>query len=315
MSDLSDAQIYHQLFISRCLVFIPFTILLYDYALTIGLEVERYWGTTLTWGGGLYYLNRYSALIGTIPVFVEYLLTTDDPGKDSVCDGFQSYHQYFALLSQLLVAVILITRTYALYEQNKIVLGFMVVITLGATGFGVAMALTGSTSDTLPQRLQSIGCPSPTDHSSNLRTAAAWSGMLVFDVMIFALTMFKARRYSTRRGSLFTVLVRDGGLYFAVIIASNACNIGTYVLSGPILSGALSTVTNVLSSVLVSRLMLNLRDPTIRLPQRNRSARVTTATTRESFASRRRARPDLTDIALELDTVSEDQTHWMDGED
>ncbi|KAJ7466786.1 hypothetical protein B0H11DRAFT_2047661 [Mycena galericulata] len=292
MPYLSDAQIFNQLFISRSLVFIPFTILLYDYALTIGQEVERYWGNSLTWGGGLYYLNRYSTIIGTIPVFVEYLLTTDDPGKDSVCEGFRSYHQYFTLLSQLFVCTILITRTYALYERNKIVLGVMALITLGGAGFALAMMLTGTASDALPPRLQAFGCPSPTSRSS----------MLLFDVMIFALTVFKARRYSTLGGSLFTVLVRD------VSIAHST--------PGPFLSGALSTVTNVLSSVLVSRLMLNLRDPTIRLPQRTRSVRVpATTTTREPFASGSRARPDLTDIALELDSVWEDQTHGMDGED
>ncbi|KAJ7460025.1 hypothetical protein B0H11DRAFT_2058550 [Mycena galericulata] len=268
MPYLSDAQIFNQLFISRSLVFIPFTILLYDYALTIGQEVERYWGNSLTWGGGLYYLNRYSTIIGTIPVFVEYLLTTDDPGKDSF---------------NLLLAAILITRTYALYERNKIVLGVMALITLGGAGF----ALVSTPADDV-----------------DLRTAGAWSSMLLFDVMIFALTVFKARRYIRR---------------------SNAFNIGTYVKGGvganlfrlpPFLSGALSTVTNVLSSVLVSRLMLNLRDPTIRLPQRTRSVRVTaTTTTREPFASGSRARPDLTDIALELDSVWEDQTHGMDGED
>ncbi|KAJ7460062.1 hypothetical protein B0H11DRAFT_2286225 [Mycena galericulata] len=318
-SDLSDAQIAKQLFVSRCLIIIPYTILAHDYALTIGQEVERFWGTALTWGTSLFYINRYSALVGTIPVVIEYSLTTNDPRKLSVCDGFESYHQYFALLSQLLVSIMLITRTYALYERNKTVLIITILVTVGAAGFGLAMILTVNDANTLSPHLQTFGCPSATTHSSNLRIAAAWGGMLVFDVMIFVLTVSKALRYSTRSGNLFTVLVRDGAMYFAVMITSNAVNIGTYTMGGPFLSGCATTVTNVLSSVLISRLMLNLRDPTVRLPRRNRSTRLTTATINSPNASgsSNSRRPALglgTDIAL--DSVWIEQTHYMeDGED
>ncbi|KAJ7784886.1 hypothetical protein DFH07DRAFT_947955 [Mycena maculata] len=294
MSDISDAQIERQLFISRCLIFIPYTILVHDYALTIRQEVERYWGTGLTWGTALFYLNRYSALLGTIPVVSEYLLTTNDPSK-----------------APMLVAIMLITRTYALYGRNKIVLAIMLVVTCAAVGFGLAIILSDDSTDTLSPHLQDLGCPSASSRDSNLRTAAAWGGMLVFDVMIFSLTVAKALKYTMRDGNLFSVLVRDGALYFAVMIASNACNIGTYTMGGPLLSGSTTTVTNALSSVLISRLMLNVRDPTIRLPQRNRYTRATTARELPALS----LPPDLrTDVML--DSVWIEQSHWMDdGED
>ncbi|KAJ7152686.1 hypothetical protein C8R43DRAFT_1003280 [Mycena crocata] len=295
---LSDAQIQTDLFISRYLIFIPFTIVLYDYVLTVEQEVARYWGTRLTWPTFLFYLNRYTALFGTIPILVEFLLTNSDPSKAARCEGLLSYHTYFALLSQVLVATMLIMRTYALYEQNKVVLAGMLVVTTAATIFALVILLTGNTSDTLDARLKAIGCPSPSSRSSNLRSAAAWSGMLIFDVMIFSLTVYKALKYGTRGGSLFDVLVRDGALYFGIMIASNACNIGTYTMGGPVLSGCATTVTNVLSSVIISRLMLNLRNPGIRLPQRNRTTRNTT--TRDSPAITTVLNPYLgTDIALE----------------
>ncbi|KAJ7270447.1 hypothetical protein C8J57DRAFT_976682, partial [Mycena rebaudengoi] len=56
-------------------------ILLYDYALTLGREVARYWGTRLTWGSFCFYLNRYIAIFGTIPIVVQYFSTTSDPQK------------------------------------------------------------------------------------------------------------------------------------------------------------------------------------------------------------------------------------------
>lgn len=114
---------------------------MFDYALTFEEEVTRYWATGLTWGTALFYINRYSALIGTIPILVELQLTTIDPNKMVVrtrrlhrrlisflhcrsrceisfqskycwmvnssvtrCKAFRHYHALFVLLSQILVA-------------------------------------------------------------------------------------------------------------------------------------------------------------------------------------------------------------------
>jgi hypothetical protein len=56
----------------------------YEYTLTFRLEVERYWGTRLTAGNALFFVNRYSALFGTVPILVELLSTTTDPSKAAV---------------------------------------------------------------------------------------------------------------------------------------------------------------------------------------------------------------------------------------
>ncbi|KAF7349435.1 hypothetical protein MSAN_01733400 [Mycena sanguinolenta] len=294
--NLSDVAIQQQIDISRYLVLIPFTILVYEYISTFQLEVSRYWGTQLTWGTVFFYLNRYSALVGTIPILAELLLTTTDPKKAGMCAGFQGYHEYFALLSQIVVAVMLIMRTYALYERNKYILALTTSVTLAAIVFAVVMLLTGNARDTLDPRLKALGCPSPTSHDLNTRIAAAWGGMvrilklnstfhdsdlfqpnvqLVFDVMIFLLTIYKALRYETRSGSLLSVMFRDGAMYFGIMIGTNAANIATYTLGGPIISGSGTTVVNALSSVMLTRLMLNLRNPKV-LRRTRRTTRLTT---------------------------------------
>ncbi|KAJ7053351.1 hypothetical protein C8F01DRAFT_1167171 [Mycena amicta] len=266
LESLSEATIQNQLNISRDLVFIPFVIVVYDYLLTLDEEVSRYWGTRMTWGSALFYLNRYSTILGTLPVAVEFTLTTSDPAKHHVrlvlliqCLGFHSYHSYFALFSQMLVAILLIARTYALYERNKVVLAVMISVTVGAIIVALVVLLLGGTRDTLDPRLELLGCPGATAHDDTTRAAIAWSGMLVFDVMIFLLTVFKALEHGIRGQNLFSVLLRDG----EIMVATNAGNIGTYTMGGPILSGVGTTLTNVMSSVVISRLMLNLRDPRI----------------------------------------------------
>ncbi|KAJ6614773.1 hypothetical protein B0H10DRAFT_2043999 [Mycena sp. CBHHK59/15] len=292
---LSDTQIQGQLYISRYLILVPFTILLYDYVLTLDQEVARFWCKGLTWGSFFFYLNRYTSLFGTIPILVEFFLTTTDPSKKAV--RFESYHQYFALLSQVMVAIMLIMRTYALYERKKIVLAFTILVTVGAAAFALVMgAVHGVTHDTLSSELRAFGCPSATPHDTYVdSTAAAWSGLLIFDVMIFSLTLYKALTHHARRGDLLTVLIRDGVL----MIVSNACNIGTYT---PLLSGSATSLTNVVSSVMISRLMLNLRDPGIRLPQRRSRSRATT-TADDSPAITTFLRPYLgTEFATTIDS-------------
>ncbi|KAJ7822636.1 hypothetical protein B0H14DRAFT_2598416 [Mycena olivaceomarginata] len=44
-------------------------------------QVARCWGTRMTWGTGFFYLNRYSALFGAVPILAEVLVTTTDPRK------------------------------------------------------------------------------------------------------------------------------------------------------------------------------------------------------------------------------------------
>ncbi|KAJ7041564.1 hypothetical protein C8F04DRAFT_1079269 [Mycena alexandri] len=294
---LTNAAIQTQFEIIRYLILIPFTIVVYDYALTVKQEVARFWGPKLTWGTALFYLNRYSALFGTMPVVIEYFMTTTDPKRIALCHALSRYHTYFALLSQILVAVMLIMRTYALYERNKYTLLLTVGVTLAAIIVALSVTLTGSDLNTLDAHLRTFGCPSPTPHATNLRDAAAWGGMLVFDVMIFSLTVYKALKHDVRAGSLFSVLLRDGSLYFIIMIASNAVNIGTYTMAGPILSGCGTTMTNALSSVVISRLMLNLRNPNIRQLRHRQPTRTTMDL---DFAPMNTVTPHLgTDIALD----------------
>ncbi|KAF7289790.1 hypothetical protein MIND_01353200 [Mycena indigotica] len=268
LESLPEETIQTQLTSSRHLVFVPFVVILYDYLLTLDVEVSRYWGTRVTWGSALFFANRYVALLGTVPIVVEFSLTTSDPAKRQVrlitpCFAFHIYHEFFAVFSQLLVAILLITRTYALYERNKAVLALMVLVTLGALTNGLVLLLFGSSHDTLDDRLKLLGCPGATPRDAAIRSGIAWTGMLVFDVTIFLLTVFKALRHGIRGRNLFSMLLRDGAMYFAIIIAANAWNIETYITGGPIISGAVTTLTNVMSSVIISRLMLNLRDPRI----------------------------------------------------
>ncbi|KAJ7624909.1 hypothetical protein FB45DRAFT_924514, partial [Roridomyces roridus] len=321
MSDnISDSLIEYELLVSRAFIYGPFTLVVYDYLLTIDDEIDRFWrhGGFFTFGTALFILNRYMTLLGTVPIVAEFTLTTTNPMNFQVrvlCSDLHQYHQYFAVASQLLVAVMLVTRTYALYQRNNKVLAFMVFVTVAALAFSLVMLLTGpDDTSTLSDHLKALHCPVVTGQATNIGTGAAWSGMLAFDIMIFALTVYKALRCGSRAG-LFAVLLRDGSIYFAVMIVCNVGNIASYLVGGPLLSGFLTTVTNVLSSILISRLMLNLRDPAIRHRTSRHSGPLTT--TRGDLSAPENSSGSRTgelteDIALDTVWVT---SNWREGED
>ncbi|KAJ6476922.1 hypothetical protein C8R45DRAFT_1216742 [Mycena sanguinolenta] len=262
--DLSEIQI--QLNATSYLSLVAFTLLYYDFCLTFPREVSRYWGTRLTGPTFLFYLNRYASVFGTAPVIVQYFWTSENPSKFKVCPVFQTYHQAAALIAQTVVGAMLVARTYALYGKSFPVLVLMLLVAFGALGFGAWSLVSAKQLPTFPDGIHPlIGCGTNLSMEVAHRLGHAWMGMLAFDCMIFILTVRKA--YQNRetsgegRGGLVPTLVRDGALYFFLMGMANSGNIMSLMFAGPYLRGVGTTITNVLSSVLITRLMLNLRDP------------------------------------------------------
>lgn len=105
-------------------------------------------------------------------------------------------------------------------------------------------------------------CASPVSRTVASKYAKAWGGLLAFDILIFALTVYKSLVLRIRSGSsLLTLILRDGSMYFGVMAACNVANILTYMYGGIFTRGIGTTFVNNLSSVMMTRLMLNMRDP------------------------------------------------------
>ncbi|KAJ6479737.1 hypothetical protein C8R45DRAFT_1005901 [Mycena sanguinolenta] len=276
---MSAADIQAQL-TTRSFDIWPFTLLVYDYLLTLDWEVSRYWGPafTLTAPNVLFFANRYGTLLGNIPVIFPYAWSSETlAGKLKTCQNLQSYHRYFIVATQVLIGVMLILRTYALYERSKYVLVLMLTVGAGAVGIGIWSVTMGSSNDSSDDLY--TGCEFKTSRSDANSLAVAWIGLTVMDSTIFLLTLYKVfRRRRSNGPELFTVLLRDGSLYFGVMVMSNLANILTLVIdNNPYSRASVTTFTNVISSIMITRLMLNLRDPALthmsgRLPQSTRTA-------------------------------------------
>ncbi|KAF9458370.1 hypothetical protein BDZ94DRAFT_106179 [Collybia nuda] len=293
---VSDLQ---GLSVNYYMTLISFSLLVHEYCLTFAMEVERFWrANRFTWAVFFFYLNRYLTLFGHLPVIVEYFWYSTADGKNKVghqsnrqaliqftcsdrcrsshhiylcsakltpytsCRDLQSYHQYFAVTVQIWVSTLLIMRMYALYDRSRRVLALFLGVALAAVIIACWSIFTGKEDGPTPEYFLPVGCPASLSHYAATRLAAAWGGMLVFDTLVFSMTVYKSLLLRQTSGmNLLTLMLRDGSIYFGVMIASNLGNILTFVYGGLFTRGVGTTFTNVISSVMITRLMLNLRDP------------------------------------------------------
>ncbi|TBU65676.1 hypothetical protein BD310DRAFT_984491 [Dichomitus squalens] len=257
------------------------TILYYDFSLTLFAEIEYFWRSA-NWSiiSLLYAINRYYGLIGSIPLFFEYFGTPSQ--HVSLCRQLQTYHQAFAIVTQAIVAIMLVLRTYALYDRSRRILALLIITHVGgAVACLIAMVTSKSPADThIPLPFTYSGCDlSLTNAQCVPNLSFAWLAMLWFDTTIFTLTLVQAirmRRYFP--GGILEVLIRDGTVYYGIMVASNVSNITTFLVtpSGSNLKGMETTLTNVLSTTLTSRLILNLRDSSLRRTRRADENHLTT---------------------------------------
>ncbi|KAI0088749.1 hypothetical protein BDY19DRAFT_143826 [Irpex rosettiformis] len=150
-------------------------------------------------------------------------------------------------------------RVYALYGRSKKLIWLIFSIAAVLLGFSI-WAVTGQSSEISLQE----GCQFASSKLTAIHIATAWEALFTFDLMIFCLTI--ARTYKTRiryygvgrKMDLVTLMVRDGAMYFGVMVLVQGANVVTFYAGSPVLRGTLSTLASDVSVTMMSRLMLNL---------------------------------------------------------
>jgi hypothetical protein len=248
------------------------------------MEIQRFWILrSFSWAGFFFFLNRYLAVLGHIPVIMLSFWNSGDLAhKFKICHRLYSYHQYLEMGIQVVVGVLLIMRVYALYDQNRWVVVFF--ITFATIDVGIACwAVVSKDPIKLPPQdfaVSAPGCAEPISDKQGARLAVAWSGQLAFDAIVFCLTLYKSLLIvRTSRRPLISTLLRDGVLYFAILTIANLANILTFLLAVSLSKGLTSTFVNIISATMISRLMLNLRDPKILMSSTNRTTTMENSTT------------------------------------
>ncbi|KZP23260.1 hypothetical protein FIBSPDRAFT_1040049 [Athelia psychrophila] len=268
---------------ANCLIsLVSFVILCYDYCLTFADEVDCFWDQRgFTWASLLYFMNRYLALFGNVPMMFAAFWEANNLSKKTLVFlqrivGIQSIlpdrltasdrqwvFQFCAgivVYVRVNVAVLLIMRIYAMYGQSRWIIAVFAVVDIATIALGCWASLAPVPAHGI--HVYHAGCSNYMWQNQADRVALAWSGQLCFDALIFALTLYKSFALRRSRSKhLINTILRDGSLYFAIITAANLANIVTILTAAPFAKGAATLFTNAISATMMSRLMLNLRDP------------------------------------------------------
>ncbi|KAI9432956.1 hypothetical protein H4582DRAFT_1018439 [Lactarius indigo] len=229
-----------------------YLILYYDYFLTLSKEIDRFWHPRPhTWASIIFFANRYIALLGHVPFL--YIVYADPCKTVHLQPLLAKYHGVLMLLLHFLTAALLMMRVYALYFRNKWVLAFVALE--GVAAFSVACwALTKPTGGAGVDQQKSVIDTRP-------QTAAAFSGLLVFDFTVFALSTYRSIKLGRHNEPFLNRLFVGGIVYYGVTWSVNLVNVIVLVTADPSVDLSTPVFANVLSVIMVSRLMINLNDP------------------------------------------------------
>ncbi|KAI0078632.1 hypothetical protein K474DRAFT_1770934 [Panus rudis PR-1116 ss-1] len=261
------------IYLDRCSVAASLTILYYDWLLTLPEEIRLFWKHKFSATSLLYYINRYASLLAHVPVGIEFYTVIPEESSSFKLNSpahvndsrkkLQAFHQLFSALSILITAVLLTLRTYALYGHSRIVL--ISLVTYMIVGFGVVIwaILMGEHlpgPDVCMVLSGSRACKSVLSDKQTFYLAIDLMAAMSYDIIIFCLTLYKCLRYRKHTSNrLITLMMRDGTMYFAFLIVGHTLNIISTLKYRDIIE--VTTFSACTSSALISRLMLNLRNP------------------------------------------------------
>ncbi|KAJ6627997.1 hypothetical protein B0H10DRAFT_1940947 [Mycena sp. CBHHK59/15] len=198
-------------------------LLVYDHLLTFGDEIEYIWKQKKSLNILVRQLWRRVSQGCSLPI------------GPKPCHNFARFEGAFTLVTVILAQAIIIVRIYAIYEKNKVIL---------------AGLLTAWVAIVLPDGPVAFGCV--------LNEDPRYLPTIFFDLVAFWLLVanfFYFSRGEGRSDSIFRIILRDGFLYFVVVVATNT----TWTVVGALLTRDLQTMLTYITIILIGRMTINLR--------------------------------------------------------
>ncbi|KAG7087337.1 hypothetical protein E1B28_013313 [Marasmius oreades] len=251
----SLTKAYAHLLASKYHVLASTIMLCYDHILTFDDELKYFWQRKTTFPFWLFLTFRYASPI----VSIINLVASHEPNwVGDACKNWIWLPIAIGSIIRFATGIIMILRVHAVYAEATWVLWLMLPIFIGhLVVMGWAIPAGGPAN--LPPGF--IGCIPKPKAGTGLRLPSIYIAALVFDATVFALTLGRAIYYraSSPLIPLMTLVIRDGTLYFAVIFVVNLTNGFMMALAPPDLSVINAPFASMIRTILVSRLMFNLR--------------------------------------------------------
>ncbi|KAI0702336.1 hypothetical protein BC835DRAFT_1411160 [Cytidiella melzeri] len=221
--------------------------LFYDMFITFGEEVEKIWMQPFTSATLLWFVNRYLTPLGFIVITVGF---HDPKWGPAECERYVRFPEYLKIFSATAVGI---------YGRSRFILVSFIFLLLAEIGIKIWSFMVGIPLQ-LPPGL--FGCVLT---GKTNRVMYTWVAELAFDTCVFVAMLYRtvylyvSLPNCSRTSSITHVLLRDGVVYFGVISVSNLVTVLIYVFAIPALKVINASFSTLITTLMVSRLILNLR--------------------------------------------------------
>ncbi|TBU52338.1 hypothetical protein BD310DRAFT_832390, partial [Dichomitus squalens] len=242
---------------------------LYDAIMTTGEEIRCFWGQKITGAAILFWLNKYMSILFLVWALATFLTISDEVCAPSSLGSNET--TYILTSPEVQPFTFTAIRVYAL-RRSLTLCAITAVLSLVPFGINIAKFGFGFNGG----NFFLFGCAEidsvPLGLSQKF-VIVARSCSIAADCLAIGVTWFTlGLPYTTRRGgvlngSLASVLLVDGTIYFLILAVLNALHLAFTLLSIAVDAQSLSVVTVFtvpLSAILVSRFLLHLQSASLR---------------------------------------------------
>lgn len=211
----------------------------------------------------LFCINRYGTLlVETLDVvFLLYTWQTQtEESANLICSRASRLSECLGTIIGISVALLIALRTYAIWQKNRWVFGVVLILGLSIPALNIYYY---TIFKIVAAPIPLTGCSAFVDDHRFFSIQISTSVInIVYDALVLVLTWVKTvgiRKSLARIGvktSVPILLLRDGTIYFLLLLALNVSN---FVISDLLSNNVFTEMRRVITSILISRFMINLR--------------------------------------------------------
>lgn len=235
------------------------TILLYDYVLTLREEITRMWSLRFSITKCLFLINRYVV----IPMVVfNGIASTRTHLPEKFCVFYLRWLTVCVTVTIATTEGILLTRVWALYKDNKPVLGLAFSLYLAGVITLVGLTLRDFVGEQVHIVQDFSSLPGCYAASVPALIVGYWITPVVIESVLFVLVVWRAFAWRRNQWSVppeLVLMARDSTVYFCVIFVLLSVNLFVFEYAPPFLSSLFVTPSSTAGCIAGSRLLLNLR--------------------------------------------------------
>ncbi|KZO95724.1 hypothetical protein CALVIDRAFT_537708 [Calocera viscosa TUFC12733] len=249
----------------------------YDAIILLADDINLVWSQKWSWETLLFLCNRVGIIVQTWVNFIPSFFIDLDAGN---CWRLALFEIWIAPCQLIIIEAILLKRVVAMYN-NRLVTALLLILYLLSSLASLLVVGYILRTATLSPPLPNIRCGVVSGDFSYYW--ASWVPPVIMETTLFLFTAaktFRGATAATRGTPLMALLFRDGVLYYAVVFVLLLINLLTLLLAPEAMKEWFAAPVVCLSSVMCSRLFLNLRKAA---RAHNRKDEITTETPARAF--------------------------------